>query len=306
LKAAEGEVRDLAFSPDAQAVAAVIKYQGVFLWNLTAHNPVPVRLNADDRDCGGLHFANNGRSVAWLVSGARRVYDRDTRDTDEQPFAMSQPASELVHSADGARVVSQHAFPDHCLLGWRATDEGWVRTWSISTADLAVERIALSADGRLVAMLTRPAVGSRWWESPLRVEVRDSATAAVRVTAEFPSLKPAHLLFSPDTRQLVGFKDMTLIAWSVPENLHSLGQPQIVRNDNRKHFTAMAYHTSGRHLYATSNDATVHIFDTATWERTERFRWQLGSLKAVAVSPDGTLAAAGGDRGDVVIWDVDV
>ena len=73
-----------------------------------------------------------------------------------------------------------------------------------------------------------------------------------------------------------------------------------------KQFTAMAYHPAGRHLYATSNDTTVHVFDTATWERVTRFTWHLGRLKAVAVSPDGTLAAAGGDNGDIVIWDVDV
>ena len=306
LKAVEGEVRDLAFSPDGQAVAAAVEYQGVFLWNLTSPNPVPVRLDTDDRDCGGLNFGRDGRSVSWLVPGARRVYDRDTHDTDEQQFAISKPAAELAQSADGVRVVSQHLFPDHCLLGWRTSDEGWVRTWSISTTEIEVARMTLSADGRLVAMLTRPAVGSRWWESHLRVEVRDAATAAVRVTAEYPYPHPARLLFSPEAGQLVGFKDMTLIAYSVSEDLHSLGPPQLVRNDTRKHFTAMAYHPAGRHLYATSNDATVHIFDTATWERTERYRWQLGSLKAVAVSPDGTLAAAGGDRGDVVIWDVDV
>ena len=67
----------------------------------------------------------------------------------------------------------------------------------------------------------------------------------------------------------------------------------------------LTYHPSGRQLYATSNDQTVHLFDTATWERSGRFTWRLGMLKAVAVSPDGTLAAAGGDRGDIVIWDVD-
>jgi WD40 repeat protein len=306
LKATEGEIRDLAFSPDGQAVAAAVKYHGVFLWNLAAPHPVPVCLDTEDRDCGGLSFSTDGRHVSWLVPGARRVYDRDTRDTEEQQFAMSQPATKLVHGTGGARVVSQHAFPDHCLLGWRASDEGWVRTWSISTTDLVVERVTLSADARLFAMLTRPALGSRWWDYPLRVEVRDAATAAVRVTAEFPSLNPAQLLFSPDARQLVGFKDMTLMAWAVPEDLGSLGPPQILRNDSRKHFTAMAYHPGGRRLYATSNDATVHIFDTATWERTERFKWQLGSLKAVAVSPDGTLAAAGGNQGDVVVWDVDV
>jgi WD40 repeat protein len=306
LRATEGEVLDLAFSPDGRAVAASVRYHGVFLWNLASANLVPVRLEVDDRDCSGLSFSADGRSVAWLVAGTRRVYDRATRETAEQPFVVTRLATELAPSSDGSRVVSQHRLPDDCLIGWRFADGEWVRTWSVSTADLSVERVTVSADGRLFAMLTRPALGNRWWDHPMRVEVRDAATAVVRVTAEYPSNYPARLLFSPDARQLVGFKDMTLMVWPVPEDLGSLGPPQLIRNDNRKHFTAMAYHPAGRHLYATSNDATVHVFDTSTWERTERFKWQLGNLKAVAVSLDGTLAAAGGDKGDIVIWDVDV
>jgi WD40 repeat protein len=305
LKAAAGEVRDLAFSPDGQALAATVKHHGVFLWNLTATNVAPVRLDTYDRDWDGLTFSADNRAVAWLVSGVRRVYDRDLRRAMDEPFLASQPASELAQSADASRVISKHAFPDHCLMAWRASEEGWIRTWRVSTLELSVERMAISSDGGYLAILTRPALRNRWWDYPLRVEIRDAATAAVRVTAEFPSLLPAQLHFSPDGRRLVGFKDMTLMAWTLPEGLDAVGPPQLIRNDNRKHFTAMASHPAGRHLYATSNDATVHIFDTATWERTERFRWQLGSLKAVAVSPDGMLAAAGGDRGDVVVWDVD-
>jgi WD40 repeat protein len=307
LKAAEGEVLDLAFSPDGTAIAAAVKYQRlVLLWNLGSPSPTPVRLDAGGEYPGELSFSADGRLLAWLVAGTRQVYDRETRETTEQPFAVTRLASEVVQSGDASRAISKHELPDHCLIGWRLVEGDWVRTWNVSTADLSVERMTLSADGRLLAMLTRSALGSRWWDYPMRVEVRDAATAAVRVTAEYPSNQPARLLFSPDARQLVGFKDMTLMVWPVPEDLGSLGPPQLIRNDNRKHFTAMAYHPAGQHLYATSNDATVHVFDSVTWERTERFKWQLGHLKAVALSADGMLAAAGSDKGDVVIWDVDV
>lgn len=306
LKATAGEVLDLAFSPDGGALAAAIKYHGVFLWNLQAGVSVPVALTTDGDYKGGLGFSADGRSLGWLGPTSRQVYDRDTRQIAYMSFEVTRNTHGVTQSADGTRVVSQHGLPDYSLIGWRMADGEWVRSWKVTTADLSVERVTLSADGRLLAMLTRSALGNRWWDYPMRVEVRDAATAAVKVTAEYPSNHRARLLFSPDTRQLVGFKDMTLLVWPVPEDLASLGPPQIVRNNNRKHFTAMAYHPSGRHLYATSNDATVHVFDTATWERTERFRWQLGHLKAVAVAADGTLAAAGSDNGDVVIWDVDV
>jgi WD40 repeat protein len=316
LKAAEGEVLDLAFSPDGNAVAAAFPYN-VYLWNLEAAPPVPVKLVVEDGCCrGGLHFSANGRSLSWRMNGGHRVYDRDHREYSDHSFAITRATPGVIRSADGLRVVSQHGLPDHCLIGWRTADRDWIRTWTVSTADMDAQSLTLSDDGRLFAMLTRSALGHRWWDHPLRVEIRDATTAKILAIAEYPSNQPARLMLSPSGSQLVGFKDMTLLVWPIPTELGSpnqspaqlqqLGSPQLIRNDNRKHFTALAYHPSGRHLYAASNDTTVHIFDTQTWERAGRFTWQLGNLKAVTVSPDGTLAAAGSDRGDVVIWDVDV
>lgn len=307
LKLLAGEALDLAFSPDGRALAVTLKYQPhVWLWDLDSPSPHPAHLDAGGDHPTDLVFSADGRALAWHVGGLRKVYDRLTGRVVTERFALSRLADDVVHSADGSRVISRHELPDHCLIGWRAGEQGWVRAWTVSTADLSVDRLTLSSDGRLFALLARPTLGTRWWDYPLRVEVRDAATAAVRVTAEYPSNHPARLLFSPDARQLVGFKDMTLLVWPVSGDLGSLGPPQLIRNDNRKHFTAMAFHPNGRHLFATSNDTTVHVFDTQTWERRERYRWQLGNLKAVAISPDGTLAAAAGHDGDLVIWDLDV
>lgn len=77
-------------------------------------------------------------------------------------------------------------------------------------------------------------------------------------------------------------------------------------NDNRKHFTAIAFHPSGRYLAATSNDATVKLYDTDTWQLAKTFEWNVGRLRSVAFSPDGALAAVGSDTGKIVVWDVDL
>ena len=83
-------------------------------------------------------------------------------------------------------------------------------------------------------------------------------------------------------------------------------EPITLRNDSRKEFTGLAFHPSGRFLAATSNDVTVKLYETATWAVAAAFNWDIGRLRSVAFSPDGMLAAAGGDKGKIVIWDVDV
>lgn len=87
----------------------------------------------------------------------------------------------------------------------------------------------------------------------------------------------------------------------------SFGKPRVtIRNDNRKEFTGLAFHPSGKYLATTSNDETVKLYDTSTWEVARTFTWNIGKMRSIAFSPDGTLAAAGSDTGKVVVWDVDL
>lgn len=304
LKGPEAEVLDLAFSPDGRAVAAGFKHYPVFLWNLEAVPPVPVRLTVEGGySPGGLRFSADGRTLWWRHGPGFRRYNRDTREFADYAVALLGVTHGAYASSDGSRIVSQHGMPDYCLVGWSPADAGWARAWTVSIVDLAVESVTLSRDGRLVALVARSTLGERWAErNPRQVEVWDGTTGRVVGTGEYPYGYAPTLLFSPDAEELVGINDMTLLVWPVPE----LGRPRLVRNDSRKDFTAAAFHPSGGHLYAASNDGTVQVFDAGTWERVGRFSWPLGKPKSVAVSADGTLAAAGGDAGDVVIWDVDV
>jgi WD40 repeat protein len=82
--------------------------------------------------------------------------------------------------------------------------------------------------------------------------------------------------------------------------------PAITRtNSSGEEFTAAAFSPVGRVLATTSNDATVTMWDTATWEPVRQYAWEIGRLRAVAFAPDGLTCAAGSDTGKVVLFDVD-
>jgi hypothetical protein len=83
-------------------------------------------------------------------------------------------------------------------------------------------------------------------------------------------------------------------------------QPAITRtNSSRDAFNAVSFSPDGKLLATTSNDTTVTMWDTATWEPIRQYGWEIGRLRAVAFAPDGLTCAAGSDMGKVVLFDVD-
>jgi WD40 repeat protein len=302
LKTAPGEVLDVAFSPDCRAIAAAVDGAGVFLWNLDSPTIAPVRLETGGRyRSGGLSFSADGRRLGWMEPFARRAYDRDTRATVVLGYSLSfmQITSECA-DATGTRTVTNHTLPEQCLVGWKWVEDEWVRQWHLPTRHLSVASLAYAPGGDRFAMLTRQ--DDRSADHPWRLDVRDATTSAAVAAGTYPYSYSAKVLrFHPAGEQVAGINEMTLLAWALPAG----GDPRLVRNDNRKHFTALAYHPTGRTLFATSNDTTVHVFDARSLDRVSRHTWHLDKLSAVAVSPDGTLAAAGSANGDVVVWDLD-
>lgn len=305
LTAADGPVLGLGFGPAADALAAAVKDRGVFLWPLASTSPVAIRIDRFDppKFCSPV-FAPDGRSVSWLGRYGPRTYDRDARALTEIGLDAAGNLCALCRFTAGDRIVTQHTYPESALIGWRPADDGWEREWSVSTRRFMAFLPTLSPDGGRVAMLTREVKSTQFHGPHARLELRSAVSGTVTATADYPaySQEPEALVFSPDGAQLVAVHKATLLVWPVPK----LGEPRAVRNDTRKHFTAVAYHPSGRYLFAASRDTTVHVFETATWERVARFSWNVGPLRSVAVSPDGTLAAAGGHTGEVVVWDLDV
>ena len=68
---------------------------------------------------------------------------------------------------------------------------------------------------------------------------------------------------------------------------------------------AVGFLHDGRTVQTASSDGTVRLWDVATGGEKRRYDFGIGKLYCAAFAPDGLTCAAGGENGQVVIWDVD-
>lgn len=106
----------------------------------------------------------------------------------------------------------------------------------------------------------------------------------------------------PDSRLVaVGTSDGAALvnAYTAKVTAQAKGRAQAV--------AAVAVHPHRPLILTGAGDETVRLWDYTESSLTPResFDWQLGRVTAVAISPDGMLAAAGGASGEVVVWDLE-
>jgi WD40 repeat protein len=69
---------------------------------------------------------------------------------------------------------------------------------------------------------------------------------------------------------------------------------------------AVGFLHEGRTVQTASSDGTVRLWDAATGAEQHRYDFGIGKVYCAAFAPDGLTCAAGGETGQILIWDVDV
>lgn len=110
------------------------------------------------------------------------------------------------------------------------------------------------------------------------------------------------LSWSPCDRFLAGVLGARLVVWSVED-----GAAVELGTGTTRLFRAPCFHPSGNVLAAggANLDGGVYSWEVGTWREIAGYRWPIGPVACVGFSPDGTLAAAGSERGRITVWDVD-
>lgn len=163
--------------------------------------------------------------------------------------------------------------------------------------------LTISPDGTTLASFEYDFPSANPADVTYQICVRNALDFEAQATTKSPSSRFGQLLFSPCGRFLVYRASRSMFVWQA-SNIEK--KPQKVTIKTPQEFTAVAFHPSSRFLAATNNDTTVRFVDTTTWDVSTTYAWDIGKLKSVAFSPDGSLAAAGSDTGKIVVWDVEV
>jgi WD40 repeat protein len=308
LQGAKERVEVLRFSSNGESLAALYS-AGVQLWNI---------LSGDGRPAAVLRYSQV-RSVRFTPDGTKLllgglrvlVHDLSAGKVAEVPLDCPTPSRwrfalcEL--SPDGRFLVAAEIDPERTLpdrVFCRSLTDPRSSLWSLeSDRTLMSQPLFLAGGERFVLFEWR---GWPTWTDPrgMVYATRDVRTGNILSEVGRSQDQFSLPILSADRRLVAARRSSEAAIFRADDFV--AGPVVVLRTDNRKEFTDLAFHPSGRFLAATSNDAAVKFYDTATGTLAQAFDWDIGRVRSVAFSPDGMLAAAGGDRGKIVVWDVDL
>lgn len=293
LKGTRYRVERVAFSPCGTAVLAPL-YTGIQVWNPFVAGGPPALIGV--KYVNELQFADE--RTLFAANAQLHKIDWPAGTLTEAAFGRSYPRFGVSNAGD--RYAVQARDDDHACVTALFTVGGiqvWERTdvpWLLSHPRF------LPGDDEFVAV---ELVGE-WHTGTRHIVTRATATGDELRRSNPLAAEVTEWVLSPDGALAACRHTVWVHVYPLREDFTK--PLATLRNTNRKEFTGIAFHPTGKYLAATSNDETVKLYDTATWEVAHTFTWKIGRMRSVCFSPDGSLAAAGSDKGQVVVWDVDL
>ena len=318
LGARNGEVRSLAFSPDAGTLYAAHRGSGVHVWDIAARTSRPLEVGGKGLGANGVVLPGGRWAFGTVLAPLAKLLHAqallDLRTGADYPFNY-MTARGVAVAPDGSRIFAlggsgadkdRPRLPgtdSNRLYGWALTDAGpryaWHRDYPQGTCAWAVG--ALGPDRLAVDEEIRTNTPSVRW-----IVIRRAADGHIERSLVYDDWRVDQLLGSPDGTKLVARQGAELRVWDATD----WGKPPVaVEGKDKGSMTAPAacFHPTAPYLLLANGGPSVLVFDTNTWKQARKWRWDAGGvLRTVTISPDGALAAAGGTAGAVVVWDLDL
>jgi tricorn protease-like protein len=319
------EVRSLAFSPDGTKLYAAHGFVGVHVWDLATRRVTPLNNAEGVRVFGEFVPHPDGR---WAFGrcphknswNANDAYAIDLKTGRTRPSNYIGVVGQDVAVSPSGRHVITIGFSQYDkdrpskksvlrLYGWTMTAAGPKYAWHRDTPEKAeAHAVVYLGEERLVTVENVHVAGPPVLGLPARehrLTVRSAADGKPQAALACPQPHLEQILASPDGNYVVARRGTALWVWQADDWQRPVA---VVKGTHGRRMEprAAAFHPSGRYLFLAVNGPSVAVLAVPGWKMVRKWKWDVGVLRAVAVSADGSLAAAAGPRGTVVVWDLDL
>ena len=316
------QASSIVFSPDGRVLAAASRQEGtVTLWD-TATGQIRTMLKGHEKGIESLAFSPDGKSFATASS------DRTVKLWNF--VTGEQLATYQWHTgrSSGSYVESIEFSPDGNTIATAASRENTVRLWDVSTGQLQLileghtstfgaTDVAFAPDGKTLASAGGNDKVARLW---------DIARGESRAVLRGHKGEVLSVAFSPNGETLAtSSADRSVKLWDV-----ATGEELATLRRHSDEVLSVAFSPDGKTLASSSADKTVKIWDidgkalraslkkkpsaSPPAQGSPKLRVRLyghsdvslGSVSAMAFSPDSKMLATAGGHSDVSVrlWDV--
>ncbi|PQO37035.1 hypothetical protein C5Y96_07710 [Blastopirellula marina] len=321
----EGGVRAGAFSPDGTLIASISRQDATLrIWGTASGKELlkfPVPWQGSDvwwnEEGSSVWFAPYGREVLTWTYNQQVVYWRiATQDkhvqqleTGKSSYSYDDRAVVAAYSPDGQRMAtSSHTHSSKLTVCVFELDGGRLLAniqplAGISTSDAWVSSLALSPDGKLLAIgalngshRDKPGNSVQLWdlEKNKRIHHLRSATSP-----------PGNVCFSPDGKLLATSSTIgaPVQVWRVSDGKEVAQFPAEIDFHGRD-MAPLAFSPDGSLLAAADKDRVIYVWELATKKRTHTFTGHLKAVTSLAFSPDGKTLLSSSEDTTLLLWNV--
>jgi len=273
----------LEFSPDSRLLATGDNAGKLGLWSLHARKESSIQTDHED-SIFQIAYSPDGKLLATSsFDKTVRLHQLDGRGPATVLKGHERFAWALRFSPDGTLLASGGS--DSKLKLWSVPRRVEVST--LTGHQDIVGAVAFSPDGGVLA--SAGADGIRLWSVAQKSESAKYTTTSTVWALEF----------SPDGTMLLAGDDLGRVRVYDAQSMVSLRDME----GHSGKVSALAFSPDGKLMISCGKDATLRVWDTATWTHrilTGHKQW----VNTAAISADGTLALSGSDDNTVRVWNI--